>query len=49
MICELRDRREKSFPDIAKELNARRWFNRKGGEWNKVAVRHVHRRWTGKL
>lgn len=49
MICELRDRQRKSFPEIAKELYARRWFNRKGGEWNKVAVRHVHRRWTGKL
>ncbi|MBI2604669.1 MAG: recombinase family protein [Deltaproteobacteria bacterium] len=49
LIVELRDRQGKSFPQIASELNQRGWTNRKGASWNKVGVRQVHQRWTGKL
>ena len=49
LIVELRDRQGKSFSEIASELNKRGWRNRKRNEWNKVAIRHIHRRWTAKL
>lgn len=49
LIVELRDRQGKTFPEVASELNQRGWTNRRGAPWNKVGVRHVHQRWTGKL
>jgi hypothetical protein len=49
LIIELRDRQGESFAKVATELNHRGWENRRGTEWNVVAIRRVHERWTGKI
>ncbi len=49
LIIELRDRQGESFSKVAAELNERGWKNRRGTEWSIVAIRRVHKRWTGKI
>jgi len=49
MVVELRDRKKKTWAEIAKQLNTKGYRTRSGAKWTNFTARPVHKRWTGKL